>query len=179
VPDFVFHFSEDPAIQRFLPHVPPTNPTAGAHVWAIDAEHAPLYWFPRDCPRATVWARDNSELAALQARFATTARRVHWMESAWVERFADARLYEYRFAASAFREWRDAGGAWIAEGQWIADVEVVPDAVTPIGSCESRHSAAGIDLRVVDNLWGPIDAVVESGLPFSIVRARNARPRPS
>lgn len=178
MPDVVFHFSEDPTIERFVPHVPPTNPSAGAHVWAIDAEHSPLYWFPRDCPRATVWARDDTELSTLRERFATSARRVHWMESAWLERFAHVQLYEYRFQAAVFREWRDADGSWIAEGQWIADVEVAPVAVTPVLSCGSRHAAAGIDLRIVDDLWGHIDSVVASGLPFSVVRKRNAKPRP-
>jgi hypothetical protein len=38
------HFSEDPSIERFIPHVPRTNPTHRAAVWAIDVDHAPLYW---------------------------------------------------------------------------------------------------------------------------------------
>ena len=49
----LFHFSHDPSIERFTPHVPATNPSQSPSVWAIDAEHAPLYWFPRNCPRVT------------------------------------------------------------------------------------------------------------------------------
>ena len=48
---FLYHFSEDPSIERSAPHVPSSNPTQAPAVWAIDEDHAPLYWFPRDCPR--------------------------------------------------------------------------------------------------------------------------------
>ncbi len=42
----LLHFSEDPSITRFVPHVPRTNPDHAPAVWAIDADHAPVYWFP-------------------------------------------------------------------------------------------------------------------------------------
>ncbi len=51
----LYHFSENPGIERFVPHVPVTNPDHPPAVWAINVKHSPLYWFPRDCPRATVW----------------------------------------------------------------------------------------------------------------------------
>ena len=77
----VWHFSEDPSIERFLPHVPVTNPTQQAAVCAIDETHAPLYWFPRDCPRGTVWARDEKEQAHLSTSFdrsGTPSSRADW-----------------------------------------------------------------------------------------------------
>jgi hypothetical protein len=49
-PAVVYHFSEDPSIRRFQPHVAATSSHAEPLVWAIDEEHAPLYWFTRDCP---------------------------------------------------------------------------------------------------------------------------------
>jgi Family of unknown function (DUF6886) len=45
--DVLHHFSEDPSIARFVPHVPKTNPTRRAAVWAIDADHpriTPSLW---------------------------------------------------------------------------------------------------------------------------------------
>jgi hypothetical protein len=39
VPSVLFHFSEDPAIEAFVPHVPRSNPTQPASVWAIDEDH--------------------------------------------------------------------------------------------------------------------------------------------
>ena len=65
--DYVYHYSEDGTIRRFAPHVPQSNPAHPASVWAIDGEHSPLYWFPRYCPRISVWARDEGEQAKLTA----------------------------------------------------------------------------------------------------------------
>lgn len=42
----LYHFSEDPSIERFVPHVPRTNPTHPPAVWAIDEVHAPLSGSP-------------------------------------------------------------------------------------------------------------------------------------
>ena len=36
---------------------------------------------------------------------------------------------------------------------------------------------AGIELRFVENLWPTIDAILDSGLGFSIIRKANALPR--
>ena len=61
-PGEVLHFSEDPTIRRFSPHVAPTSvlaPTearATPYVWAVGHDRAPDYWFPRQCPRAMAWA---------------------------------------------------------------------------------------------------------------------------
>ena len=38
---------------------------------------------------------------------------------------------------------------------------------------------AGIELRITPSLWPLHDMLVESGLRFSMVRMRNARPRES
>lgn len=174
---WLYHYSEDPTIARFVPHVPATNPDVGAHVWAIDAEHAPLYWFPRDCPRVTTWSTTEREQGRLRRQHATEARRVHWIERAWVERIDAATVYEYRFDPTPFRVATLPTGEPMAPGYHVADHEVTPIDVRPIGSCRDRQAAAGVDLRTVDDLWPIIDAVVESGLPFSIVRKHNARPR--
>ena len=59
-PDEVLHFSEDPTITRFVPHVAATARQPAAYVWAVDAVLAPAYWFPRQCPRAMAWAGDRA-----------------------------------------------------------------------------------------------------------------------
>lgn len=46
-PGEVLHFSEDPTIERFVPHVAATAQQPEACVWAVDALNAPCYWFPR------------------------------------------------------------------------------------------------------------------------------------
>jgi hypothetical protein len=49
--------------------------------------------------------------------------------------------------------------------------------VAPVGDLIDRHIAAGIELRIVPNLWHLIDLIVASGLEFSIIRKANAQPR--
>lgn len=59
-PDEVLHFSEDPTITRFVPHVAATARQPEAYVWAVDHARAPDYWFPRQCPRALAWVTPST-----------------------------------------------------------------------------------------------------------------------
>jgi hypothetical protein len=162
----LLHFSEDPSIEWFVPHVPATNPTHEPAVWAIDEEHAPVYWFPRDCPRASVWATDDVQRGVLRARFTTEASRVNATELAWLEPMRAVRLYVYELDRAAFVEWPEA------EGQWISHVPVEPVAVRPVGDLLDLHAQAGVELRLVVSLTPFWNDVVASGLPFSGVRLR-------
>ena len=76
-PEVLLHFSEDPTITRFEPHVPATNPTHEPAVWAIDEQHSPVYWFPRDCPRGSVWANSEAERLVLARQEEQVRRTVH------------------------------------------------------------------------------------------------------
>jgi len=53
---------------------------------------------------------------------------------------------------------------------------VRPISVTPVGDLFVRHVEMKIELRLVRNLWPLIDAIVASGLEFSIIRTANAQP---
>lgn len=168
----LYHFSEDPHIERFVPHVPRTNPSHAPAVWAIDAEHAPLYWFPRECPRIAMWPLDGDGLS-FHLRFATSATRLHAIESAWLERMRATQIYRYEFDADGFEPWE------AANGQWICDRDVAPTAVTAIGDLLDAHADASIELRVVPSLWPLHDVAVCGEFDFSMVRMRNAQPRSS
>lgn len=166
----VHHFSEDPSIVRFEPHVPKTNPTQQPAVWAIDSEHAPLYWFPRDCPRVTVWPREPDERAEFYRRLATSAHRLHAIETSWFDRMVTTQLFRYDFDASDFAPRTDAGGYWISR-------EVVePVAITALGNLIDAHDAARIELRLVPNLWPLVGLVQDGQWDFSCVRLVNAAP---
>lgn len=67
----LFHFSENPAISLFEPHVPQTNPEQPPLVWAIDEEHAPHYYFPRSCPRVAFWISSETTLKMSTTSFPT------------------------------------------------------------------------------------------------------------
>ena len=165
----LLHYSEDPHIGRFVPHVPATNPEHPPAVWAIDAAHAALYWFPRDCPRLAVWADDAVQRQRLGDLFVTTASRVQAIELGWLARLRDVVLYEYALPRATFRPW-DA-----ADGQWVSTATVEPLDVRPVGDLLARHAAAGVELRLVPDL-GPLrDRILVSDLPFSMVRLHNRR----
>ena len=50
----LLHFGEDPSIEVFEPHVAATAAEDEPLVWAVDDAHQPMFWFPRQCPRATL-----------------------------------------------------------------------------------------------------------------------------
>jgi hypothetical protein len=64
----VLHFSEDPTITRFRPHVAATARQPEAYVWALDAEQAQSYWFPRQCPRVLAWPGPETSRSGRRSR---------------------------------------------------------------------------------------------------------------
>jgi hypothetical protein len=163
-PVVVYHYSEQPDIACFEPHVPATNPTMPAMVWAIEPAYAPLYWFPRDCPRVTVWAHDDAQREVLRVRWRATGSRLHFADVADEEWMRTATVYEYAFDPDPFEPWAEA------EGQWVATTAVQPRAVRPVGDLVDAHAAAGVELRFESDLAARRAEVLASGLPFSIVR---------
>lgn len=171
VPDVttVFHYSEDGTIRRFAPHVPPTNPSHPPAVWAIDQAHSPLYWFPRDCPRISVWANTDEQQAQLGEVFETEATRICAAESNWLDRIRGARVYRYSFDGASFEPWSEA------DGQYIAGEVVHPDRVDLLDDVLTLHGEADVELRFTPRLGVLMDRMLASGLPFSFVRIRDAR----
>src|SRR3989442_12639590 len=95
----LFHFSEEPTIQRFEPHVPQTQPEASPLVWAIDETHAPNYFFPHDCPRVCFWDGPRTTRADRE-RFLgpSNAATVIAVEFAGLKRTRAARIFVYNIA---------------------------------------------------------------------------------
>jgi len=175
-PGEVLHFSEDPAIRRFLPHVARTAQQPEPDVWACDARIAPSYWFPRDCPRAMAWVVDGFTTDADHTRLLGPHRphRVHLIEAGWVTQMQSTSLFAYRFAATDFVPLGDPH-----PHAMVASTEVVPlGPAEPVGDLLSLHGRAGIELRPVPNLWSWWDSVVGSTCGHSGIRLANALPRP-
>ena len=174
-PGQLLHFSEDPTITRFVPHVAATAQVPGAYVWAVDADHAPSYWFPRQCPRAMAWAGPDTT-AGDRDRIvgAGCGQRVHAVEYGWLEAMRTVRLYAYRLPAAPF-----APVSPTDTHAHVATTAVEPlGRPEPVGDLFACHAAAGIQLRALPNLWSFWDEVITSTVQFSGIRLRNARPRP-
>ncbi len=159
----VFHFSEDPTIPRFEPHVAATAADETPLVWAIDADNAPLYWFPRDCPRACAWGGPHDLLGP-------GTHRVHAIEFGWLAAMQHTTVYRYRLPDETFRS--------LGHFAMVSEVGVSPlGPPEPMGNLIDLHAAARIELRLMANLWPFWDAVLASTLQYSGIRLHNALPR--
>ncbi|NNG40650.1 hypothetical protein HJ588_15395 [Flexivirga sp. ID2601S] len=173
-PGEVLHFSEDPTITRFRPHVAATAQQPDAYVWAVDAARCPDYWFPRQCPRVMAWVNERSTPQDAARLIGPGARRVHVVEYAWLPAILETKLVAYRFAAQDFRPVGEDRHAM------VSDHEVTPlGPPEPVGDLLAAHERAGIELRLTGDLWPWWDQVTTSTLGFSGIRLRNAAPRPA
>lgn len=175
-PGQVLHFSEDPTITRFAPHVAATAQQPEAYVWAVDHDRAPDYWFPRACPRAMAWTTPETSAADRDRIIGPgCSDRVHAIEYDWLEAMRTVRLFAYRLPAEHFTPFGQP-----SPHACVATISVEPlGAPEPVGNLLDLHRDANIQLRVLPNLWPFWDNIVASSLDFSGIRLRNARPRPT
>jgi len=157
-PHALWHVSEDATIERFVP--------LEELVWAIDTRHLPLYWFPRDCPRATFWATSETSDDDVERWLdGDRTRRVHVIESVWLQRMRTTRVVAYRLPESGFEP---------EDRFWVTRETVEPLELVELGDLLARHADARIELRVAPALYPLWDSVVASTLDFSGIRLRNA-----
>ncbi|GAA1436756.1 hypothetical protein GCM10009616_37300 [Microlunatus lacustris] len=168
----VLHFSEDPSITRFVPHVAVTASDPTPYVWALDAAHAPSYWFPRQCPRAMAWVRPGTTDADRERVLGPHTSRVHLVEYGWLPRLQTAQLFAYRFDATAFEPYGDDADPHA----FVARNPVRPlGPAEPVGDLLALHEAAQVELRLAHSLWPWWEVVIASTVGFSGIRLRNAR----
>lgn len=167
----LYHFSEEPDLSVFKAR---TTSAGGANepslVWAIDDWHAPMYFVPRQCPRACFWAGPQTSkedrdrwLNRLDPRF------VMVVESDWLDRIRNTKIYRYSMPEGTF-VLRHAEA-----GHYVSRQTVVPAKVEEMGDLLSAITGAGVELRITPRL-GPMWKQVhrESTLCYSGTRLRNA-----
>jgi Family of unknown function (DUF6886) len=165
----VFHISEEPDIEVFRPRHADARPEPV--VWAIDEGHIRNYLVPRDCPRVTYSAGPGTT-AADRERFLGSSPAVLAIETGWFERVRECRLWCYHLPGDTF-ELADE-----CAGYFVSRVPVRPLRVQVIEDPLSAVLERGVELRVQPSLWALREAVVESTLAFSIIRWRDAAPKP-
>ena len=167
----LFHFSEEPGIERFEPRPPRNHPHDPAVVWAVAEGHASHYCFPRDCPRVVFWVGPDTSETDRNRYFAhTTARKVIAIETAWVSRVRSAVLYIYHLPAESFVLQDETAG------YYVSTEAVTPSKVEPAGDLLSRLVASGAELRVTPSLQPLATTLPSSTVAFSMIRLRNASP---
>jgi len=168
----LYHFSEEPDIRVFEPRSGPILDQA--YVWAIDEWHAPMYYFPRDCPRACFWPGSRTTADDRERWFGgIDAKMVIAVESAWLERIRSAQLYRYVLPEDSFTI-HDA-----TAGHWVSSTAVAPLSVEPVGDLLTALAQAEVELRITPALGDLWSRVLDSTLEFSGTRLRNAQGWPA
>jgi Family of unknown function (DUF6886) len=162
----LWHVSEDPTIELFVPHHNELHASDEPLVWAVDSRYQWLYWFPRACPRACFEANEETTGEDVERWLDyDRERRVAVIENGWLERLRSARLYAYRLPPETFEPW---------DKFFISRETVHPLELVELGDLLARHAAAGNELRIAPALYPLWDRVVETTLDFSGIRLRNA-----
>jgi hypothetical protein len=164
----LFHVSDSRTLTTLLPRPSPAGtPHEGRHlVWAVDEAHLPNYLLPRECPRVC-WAATPR----LPAPLAAPTGRVVAIEHSWVPELLSARLYVHELDPAGFTMLDAVAGYWVSEAEaTVLRVDVVEN-------CLRALAERDVEVRLTPSLWPYVDAVVDTGGEFSVIRARNARPR--
>lgn len=171
----LFHFSDQPAIDTFVPRAvltparraPGFEWLNGPLVWAIDDWHQPMYLFPRDCPRILLWRKPSTRNDDIERYFGgSTARIVAYVEERWASVVASAVLHRYELPAESFESLEDAG-------MWVSKSAVRPLTCTEVRDLPEALSACGTELRALPDLTS-LKCVWETSLHASGIRLRNA-----
>lgn len=165
----LFHISEEPGITRFEPRE--SQFTEDLVVWAVDKAHLRNYLLPRDCPRVTFCAGPDTSSTDI-AHFLGESSAVVAVEAAWLERIRETSLCCYHMPDASFACLdQDAG-------YFVSREKVSPVRVDLIDDVLAALAATGCEIRILPTLWPLYDNVVASTLSYSIIRMRNATPRP-
>ncbi|MEI7024913.1 DUF6886 family protein [Paenibacillus sp. y28] len=167
----LFHFSENPDIEVFVPKQIQSRPGFPAVVWAIDEEQEFTYYFPRECPRIVCRRTRNTSEEHRELFFKNTdADIIVTVENEWYPAIAKQRIYKYHFAEAGFELFDRTAGYYIS-------VQTVrPAAVEAMDNLIGRLLGKNIELRFTSSLYPLREAIVSSGYEeFGIHRFSNAR----
>lgn len=164
----LYHFSEESDIQKFVPRPPLTHPEQEPQVWAVDAEHAWTYLFPRDCPRVLLWKTPATTLEDWRDwAGANETDKVAAVEWRWFERLRSQRLFRYTFESTAFKPVE--GDTWM----YVCHEPVRPSGVDEIADLVGALAEAGVELRLMPSL-SSFRGAWQSTVHFSGIRLRSA-----
>jgi hypothetical protein len=171
----LYHISDKPGIKRFDPRPAPSKSAKqeGLMVWAIDYDHLHNYLLPRDCPRVTFFAKDDSDPKDVERLMAGTfAKHVIAIEVRWLSKIQKQCLYQYELDSKDFTLVDEIAGYWISRKP------VIPIAETKIDNILSALLEHDVELRIMPSLWKLREAVINSTLAYSIIRMNKAQPPP-
>ncbi|WP_274653251.1 DUF6886 family protein [Paenibacillus humicola] len=167
----LYHFSENPGIDMFVPREQPARIGFPPVVWAIDDEHQITYYFPRNCPRI-VYRRSAGISAGDERNFFgfTGAHTVVTVEAGWYEAIKGCTLYRYALPEAGFACFDRSAGYYISRET------VRPVDVEPVNGLIERILETGAELRFTPDLHPLRNAILSSTVKdFGIYRFRFAK----
>ena len=169
----LFHVSEESDIAEFAPRIPARDDMDKSKglVWALNERCLPNFLTPRDCPRVTYHAHEQTTPEDIAKFFSSAFRHVVAIEHGWYERMAKATLYLYELDPQNFYLQDQSAGYYVSER-----VEK-PISVTKITNLFEELFKRDVEVRILDNLWDLGEEVKKSTLNWSLCRMKNAVPR--
>jgi hypothetical protein len=165
----LFHYSEDPSIERFVPKAPKHHPDAEPMVWAIDEWHSPLYYFPSDCPRVCFWPLSATSKEDIKRFWLDDSlRMVIAIEAHRLEELQKTTIYRYTFNEDTFTDCRD-------HGVFVSDQVVTPIKVEPLKPLSEELAEAGVELRLCPTLSPIATSIIATSLHWSLIRMKFAK----
>jgi hypothetical protein len=166
----LYHFSEENNIEIFHPRRHQSFPDSPAMVWAIDEERSPLYLLPRECPRIGFWAApETNEYDREKYLHTTSADKIIAVESGWLERLQNTKLYRYSFSLDHFTMMDEGAGYFVSyETEQPLEMESV-------GPLLEALIQKGVELRIMPSLQPLAEKLPKTTLHYSMIRMRNAK----
>jgi len=171
----IYHISENGGITSFKPRPSPSlfEGLTKDVFFGIEEKLLHNYLLPRDCPRVTFYAGENTS-SEDRKLFLHTASAAYIVitEAGWLPVIEQTTLYCYEFDAAPFTLLDECAG------YYVAYTEVKPVGIRRIDNIlQQLTSLPHVELRIVPNLWAVAERVKASTLQFSLIRMRNAKSR--
>ena len=166
------HVSEESNIELFIPRIPYRNDMDKSKglVWALTEHQLKKFLTPRDCPRITYCSTEKSTQDDIDKFFSSSSRYCLAIENGWYKKMASTTLYAYEFDIANFYFDERAGF-------YVSDQTENPVSVTKYEDLFDELFKRDIEVRILNNLWGLVEAVEKSSLHLSLCRMGNAKPK--
>lgn len=167
------HVSEESNIELFVPRVPyreDMDKSKGL-VWALTELQLKKFLTPRDCPRITYRTTETTTQDDIEKFFSSSSRYCIAIEHDWYKKMASTTLYAYEFDTANFYFNERAGF-------YVSDQTEKPISVTKYDDLFDELIKKDIEIRILNNLWGLVEAVKKSTLHLSLCRMGNAQLKP-
>jgi len=168
----IYHVSEETGIELFTPRPSPQayDKITRNVVFAVSDEMLHNYLLPRECPRVTYFAKEDSMQSDIDEFIGSSTKKYFInIEEGWFERVIQTIIYLYELPSESF-ELHDEGAGYYVSYKTIKPVNIFVTANLKV-ELENRNA----ELRVVPSIKRLAKEISDSSLQFSTIRMKNAK----